>query len=358
MAKSKIGIYTYRSLSPVHPRLEAFYKILENEGYEVSIINHRENWNSIGSRINWISLWFFDFYGIFLSKRSVKNYDVIFVMDLKILPLVRYAKRMGKKVFYDTIDNGVHLRYYQLKKKLPVTKIFGKIILSTFQKLEKKYAFKFCDKIIVNSKALLKYFDNQAALFNYYSPFEFQEIENNPKNSAALIYLGAFTYEKGAKDILNIRERLNLPLFIFGDIDNDYIRNEIEKSTLIKISKRLGKTELKKELKLLVQEYYLLGLSLIKPVNFSYATQEANKDIDYLAMGIPIIGNYRLTTEEKIIAGCGVFYNQPEDIHKLLTDTNLRKNITANCKSYYRDNYSAASFDKRVLELFKNTLQT
>ena len=74
------------------------------------------------------------------------------------------------------------------------------------------------------------------------------------------------------------------------------------------------------------------------------ASQEANKDIDYLALGIPIIGNHRFPTEEKIYAGCGVFIENESDIKRLISSESMREEISVKCRDYYLTHYSFERF--------------
>lgn len=108
------------------------------------------------------------------------------------------------------------------------------------------------------------------------------------------------------------------------------------------------------ELEMLFNNYSLIGFSLIRDVHHSYATQEANKDIDYLAMGIPIIANYRLPTKEKIDAGCGVFIDDKKSVEKLLKNRDFYHNLSGNCIGYYSKLYAQNIFEKKLIEVIKN----
>lgn len=348
----KIGIFTLRSLSPMHPRLAAFIEYFKYKNISYDLIPPRKH--ILFSRLNWCSLFFFDNYSVFKNRKKIIDYDLILINDLKYLPIARYAKKQNKFVIYDTIDNNVFLRAYGLQKKIPLARLFMKNIISFFSKKEINYAMHFCDRIIVNSKALQEYFAKKADLINYYSPFENIGTVNDCKKQPALLYLGEFSDEKGAEEILRLRERLQIELFIYGTVSSVTLRNAILKCPQIKHSGKIDYALLTLQISGIFKKYFLLGTSFIKPVHQSYATQEANKDIDYLALGIPLIGNHRKPTEEKILAGCGIFVENEKDMKRLLGDENFRNLLSGNGKDYYFRNYSKEIFRKRLDKIFGN----
>jgi len=348
----KIGIYTGRSLNPIHPRLESIVHFFNENGIEYDIIP--PSYHRILSKINWLSLYLFDTYSVLANSKKVKLYDTIFIQDLKYLPLSKYSKKNKKCVIYETLDNNVSLRLYDLLKKLPVLKPFQKCVSKFFVSREKKYVYKYCDKVIVNSKALLQYFDNKAELIYYSSSFEAIKIKNDKTKPSALIYLGEFSFDKGADDVLKISKQFGVPLFIFGTIRSVELLTAISNDNSIHHSERINHTELILRLEDLLNKYYLIGTSFIKSVHYSYATQEANKDIDYLSLGIPIIGNHRLPTEEKVLAGCGVFLEDESKINMLLSYQVFRENVTKNCREYYNSFYSLNEFNSRIGQIFSS----
>jgi hypothetical protein len=324
---------------------------LDAKGFDYEFIKPRKHF--LGSKINWLSLWLFDYYTSFTTRKLLAGYDIVFLQDLRFLHIAKYAKKLGKNVVYETIDNNVHLRLHDLKKKIPLIKPFLGILSQHFVAKEKSLAFNYCDKIAVNSKALQDYFDGKCELIHYSSPLELFHINNDPEKTPALLYLGAFTEDKGAFEILDLQNNLTVDLYIIGTVFSNEIKKRIKQSPQIKHYQRVGQAKLGEIVKSLVHNYFLIGISLIKPVNYSYATQEANKDIDYLALGIPIIGNYREPTKEKILAGCGVFIDDKQGINLILYDTNYRKALTTRCKDYYANNYSNQYFELKMANIFR-----
>ncbi|MCX6254822.1 MAG: hypothetical protein NTV31_10145 [Bacteroidia bacterium] len=324
----KIGIFTGRLLDPLHPRIGSYIDFFEKRGLDYEIIPPSKN--SILSRINWLSLYFFDLYSIYCQRKNLALFDLIFIQDLKYLPLAKLAKKKKRKVIYETLDNNVILRGYQLLKRFPILKIFGKSIINFYIRKEKKFAFSCCDKIIVNSKALVKYFDGRADLIYYCSSFETMGIKNNVKLKPALLYLGDFSYEKGAKDIIELQQNLGIDLYVFGTIRDRSLSETVFKNNMIHHVDRISHEEMVLKIEDLFRKHFLIGTSFIKSIHISYATQEANKEIDYLAMGIPIIGNHRQPTEEKILSGCGVFIEDEPGLRQLISDEDFRYKLSVN----------------------------
>jgi len=346
----KIGIFTPRTLVPMHPRLAAFTEYFREKGFSYDLVPAQKHF--LFSRLNWKSLFFFDDYSVLKNRKKIKDYDMILINDLKYLPIARFGKDLKKPVIYETIDNNVSLRAYSLRKKIPFTGLFMNRITSHFSSKEIDYAMNCCERIIVNSKALQEYFSNKADLVYYYSPFEDTGIHNDSNNKPGILYLGEFSEEKGAEDVLKLRENMKIPLFIFGNVRSEIIRNSIVKNRDVKHFGKLDLTDLTIRIRGLSEKYFLLGASFIKPVHQSYATQEANKDIDYLSLGIPIIGNHRKPTEEKIMSGCGVFAEDEPGLKRLLTDAEFRKELSANCHQYYLRHYTKKNFQECLERVF------
>jgi hypothetical protein len=172
------------------------------------------------------------------------------------------------------------------------------------------------------------------------------------KLKPALLYLGDFSYEKGAKDVIELQQNLGIDLYIFGTIRERSLSETVLKNNMIHHVERISHEELVLKIEDLCIKNFLIGTSFIKSIHLSYATQEANKEIDYLAMGIPIIGNHRQPTEEKILSGCGVFIEDEPGIRQLISDEDLRYKLSVNCKDYYYGNYSIDNFNSETDNIF------
>jgi hypothetical protein len=344
--KLNVGIFTPYSVNPILVRLETVINSLKELDYNVEVNSYYGEKRKVVYIFNSLTLWYFDIFSIIRAIPKLFRYDIIYVQDLKLLPICFFAKIMRKKVIYETLDNNVYLHSYYIKNryKIPFTHVLGII----FSLKEKFFARYFTDIIIVNSKALHKYFNMRSVLLFYTSPFEHIKCTNNVLNSNAYLFLGAFSKAKGAMEILWLVEQTKVQLFLFGDITEFEVKDKISSlGTLIHVTERIESESLKSKLVELLSSYFLFGFSLIKPINYSYATQEANKDIDYLAMGIPIIGNDRQPTLEKINVGCGISFNV-EEVKKLLNENSMKETMSKTCKLYYLNNYSYNAYLNNV----------
>jgi glycosyltransferase involved in cell wall biosynthesis len=129
---------------------------------------------------------------------------------------------------------------------------------------------------------------------------------------------------------------------------------ELVSSSLVRSMGNLGMLELKKELSELFKRYNPVGLSIIIPENESYALQEANKDIDYISMGIPFIGNDRLPTYEKIARGMGTLDSNEELIEQLLNNSNgFYDHCVQACKRE-APKYSIENFKRTLLATYNS----
>jgi glycosyltransferase involved in cell wall biosynthesis len=334
----KVGVFTPRSIEPLHPRLVFFRQYFQSRNSVVEFINASDYGNTALSRINWLSLWYFDLLAIRRCRKRLKDFDIIMVTDLKYLPLVKYAKRLGKTVIYDTIDHNVYLRFYQLQRKIPSILFLKDLIISYFTRRERLYAFRYCDVVLVNSEALHEYFDRKSFVVFYSSPFENISVKNEPALEPAFLYLGVLTNEKGAHDILELQQTLELPLYIFGPVEDPALVTQMSQAQNVFYSPKISVFELGQRLADLFGKHFFFGFSLIKPAHVSYEVQEANKDIDYLALGVPLIGNMRTPTRTKIEAGCGVYVDDPL-LGKKIFDMTLRGKWAESAKAYYAEMY-------------------
>jgi hypothetical protein len=351
----KIAFFTPRSINPLHPRLVAYDRFFREKGVQVDYINCSDYKPSIASRLNWLSLYFFDTHAVKKCLPFIAMYDLIIVTDMKYLPLVRYAKRAGKIVWYETIDHNVYLRFYQLENKIPAARVFKNQIIKHFLGVEKQLTTKYCNEVIVNSDSLKQYFEGRATTLFYSSPFENMLAFNDPVKPAALLYLGAFTSDKGAERILELQDSLTIPLFIFGSAPDASLLQRLRQNTNVHYTPKLSSADLTAALVKLFNEYFFFGFSLIKPVHYSYEVQEANKDIDYLCMGIPLIGNRRITTKVKVEAGCGLFEDDPKLEEKIL-DSALRNTLAENCRAYYHSKYHSSIFASNLEALYSTAI--
>jgi len=228
---------------------------------------------------------------------------IIIVYDLlTLLFLNSVLKKHRKKqirVIYEMIDDFSYYYSYKLiKNKINI------IGYKIFSNLEKKL-LSFVDFVIVNSPHLFdkvknKYNFERVELIYYTSPYENLSPKNNPILTSAFIYIGQFSLEKGAKEVFALAEKFPTKRFyIVGD--NRY-KNVSNLRNVIFLSKgeRIHYEKIRIILSDLLSKYFLWGLSIIPNFNKSFFRQEANKDIEYLSLGIPIIGNNRPGIRNKL----------------------------------------------------------
>ena len=345
MKRPKIVLVTPWNLSKKpHQRVKKEVDLLIELGFivhvvypEISKIFFREN--ELVKKVQYI-----------LQNETIKY---IICYDLLPLSFMKMKLDLETTTLIAEIIDDFPSYYAQRLNKLP---LYGRRLLQLILDLfEKKILFN-TEKIIVNSNFLfekISAYHSQVAYVPYTSPFE-GEFINKPSDNISLIYLGSFSKQKGANRMLNffftLRNDLpnkNIRLYIFGD--NYY--KKVDHNDIY-FFKRLDKNELLKNIKHISSNSFLIGLSFIQSSFRSYAKQEANKDIDYLSMGIPIIGNYREPTADLIRLGGGVFFDNKNTVAQLCISKNFQQKLIMDSLSLYNDRYQNAKIKARYREIF------
>ncbi len=326
-----------------HPRTKMYLEVLSAH-HSVSAIQHVEK--SIALKI--INFIFFgkNFeLGCLAYLGKIRKYDLLIVQNTQMLPLALFGKFFGLVVIFDSLDVTPYLNEYNLRKKYRFLSPLFFIHRLLFVSLEKKIVSSSCEVALCNSKFLANYFKKRGRELLYASFLE--GLNNQSENESALLYLGVFNSEKGAYEALKLARRLRARIFIFGEIQ---IKDFKEKSSglSIYIAPRLNQDQLKLRVEEILNRHFLWGVSLIESENFSYAVQEANKDIDYLAIGAPIIGNRRHETQIKIQSGAGLLVDD-ERIEHAFNNSVLKSDYSRLAKKLYQRDYQSSIFEERVL---------
>ena len=347
-----ILILTQMNANPSHARI-AFEKLmLEELGYNVKIRYSQETKGkmTVLQKLKYWAYWSFFRWDIIQNIKEIsQSYYAIIVYDLALLPAGKSLRNNTKKLIYETIDDNVSLTVYNVGKRSRLLGVVGDILKPFMYSYERKQLSKYFDMVIVNSAYLYDSFGMpDKVMINYYSsPFELLS-KQSPLSFGlcpAILYLGKFSEEKGAADIVALSRKMHLPLIVFGDLEFRDIPDDAH------IYPRMGLTEVYNAILELSKSYYFLGVSLIQSVNASYNYQEANKDIDYLALGIPIIGNKRPLTFQKIIDGCGVLYQEEEKIRMIMKSKDEYSKLSNTALQYYARHYSSEIFKSNLKKL-------
>jgi hypothetical protein len=347
----KVVIFTMQPALSIPPRIRMEKQILEAAGYEVEICGapyQKQKMPAFFKLLYYLTLSYFRWDLIHLYKANAKKGDIAIVYDLSLLPLLKNLRKSYQRIIYETLDNNVALTFFHLSQRFVWLQPFSGFIKNYIGNLEKQYIRKYTDHLIVNSQYLEEILGNlvNTTVNIYASPFEQYSVSRpiSMGQNPAFLYLGIFSTDKGAETVLELQKQYALPLFIFGDK-----KYNVPDDLLIKWKDRMPLDQLYEELRAIFKEYRLIGISLIKSNNESYANQEANKEADYLSLGIPFIGNKRRTTEEKILGGCGCFIHESDKIKLLIEDSNHYTTTSENAKKYYHANLSAERFSQQLL---------
>lgn len=351
----KVGIFTTNSVDKLHPRIEMQQKILTDAGFDVTIIRSESTREGLFYElINLLSLKYFKWRFIWKSKKRLAEFDIIHVYDFRLLPLAKIASRQKKIVVYETLDDNVYLNFFEVTKRLKFTHFFEKSIIRRYSNYERNSANKYCTAVIVNSPNLLENFSN-ARLIYYASHLESHPVQPFEQDKqSAFIYLGKLTKAKGAEVYSMLLDKFQIPLYVLGKAADQEALTLIDRDDVFALG-NFASEDLLVQLTKLMSDFNLVGLSIIFPENKSYALQEANKDIDYMSMGLPFLGNDRLPTKKKIDAGAGILYSDSASVAELLKNENQRYDISReNALNLYHKLFSQEKFKSALLAIYKS----
>jgi glycosyltransferase involved in cell wall biosynthesis len=348
---SRVNILTPYSLDPIHPRTEMLRDVLREAGHEVQLIPVRRK--RLDELVSRATFKMFNPIGTLRHLRRAIDCDVLLIQDMTLLLALPFAKLRDTRVVYETLDHCVDLRLHS--QSVLRTTGLERLLRPLGQAAERALAAG-ADAVVVNSDSLHEYLGERARTLFYASPLEHLGVENAADRPPALLYLGFFSRDKGACEALDLSERLSIPLFVFGTIPESDVRERAIRAHNVSVVQRIASTDLRDALQALLSRHFLLGLSMIHPVHYSYAVQEANKDIDYLALGVPIIGNRRAPTAAKIEAGCGVFADDGARLEHVLHDAGERRALSARCREYYAARYARDIFARGLIDTVAGAL--
>ena len=341
---NKVLFVTNFSVEKKKARLLFEQKILSDRGYQVDTLYFEGKYRVFALVLTYLSLKFFNFHQVFEVRKRAKYYDHIVIYGLQPLPAILFIS--GKKnVIYQSLDDNVSYTIYELSKRFKPFGWFSKPLDWFMRRVELALSSK-ARHILVNSLALKDYLEGSK--LNYYtSPLENLSLTWNKLNPYALLYLGQLREEKGTKYIKEICERYSIPCHFFGMPVDDAARRLMEEQYIVFQGNKTA-AELVSSISNLTRNVNLIGISMIESIHKSYETQEANKDIDYMAMGMPFVGNDRLTTKAKIEAGCGVKFDEFEQ----LLAFDFYSNCANRCRVVYDKDYKSELFIATFLQCF------
>jgi hypothetical protein len=144
--KPDIIIYSSLTNSPLHPRIEIEKKVLEESGFHVLVLSApylKSEMSLIYRLLYYFTLTYFRWDLIFLFSKQ-PTADRVIIYDFSLLPLAFFIRNRVSHIIYETIDNNVHLTFYNIKKRMPFLSIFKPFILLFYSSLEKMCVRFFC----------------------------------------------------------------------------------------------------------------------------------------------------------------------------------------------------------------------
>lgn len=349
-----IYFFTIFKKAPLHPRLEMQLQWLKEQGWQTTCFFGDEPqgiWYKWLNKLTW-KLVRWDL--IQRNRKKIQPGSVVHIYDFTLLRLAKYAKRKGCTVVYETLDDNVYLHLFSIRGKGSFFRWIAPLLERKLVAWEKHYCDHYCDHVIINSPNLAKIAPGKAKLIYYASPFEgFSIPAYEAQKETVLLYLGKLTTSKGAAIYQDLVKQTGLNMHFFGEAKDRFSKQWITEDERVVHHGNKNSAELNAALADLAKRFNLVGLSIIIPDNESYALQEANKDIDYLCIGLPFIGNERKPTKEKIDAGAGVLYTDAVAIQRLINNENgWYDQMSKRQKELYSEQYSKTIFFERFATVY------
>lgn len=354
-----VKLFTSFVRNPLHPRLEMQLNYFREQDIEADCsFDDKPAVSAFDKLRMMLCLKYFRWDLITDFNSRLPENQLVHIYDFRLLPLAKHASRKGNKVVYETLDDNVHLHAHELVKKNKLFVLLKPLLISYFGAREKRLIRKYVNQVIVNSPNLLGIAEEKGELIYYASPFEGVRISGfSPEKETVFVYLGKLTRSKGTAEYKALQEKFGLQVHFFGTAKDEFSASWVAENPMVHHHGNMSSNELSKALSELSEKYNLIGLSIIIPENRSYALQEANKDIDYMCLGIPFIGNERKPTYEKIKAGAGVLFSDHEAIAELIHNNENRYSITRQTQTeLYNETYSKAIFIQKLAELYQKLL--
>jgi len=354
-----VKLFTAFPRNPLHPRLEMQLNYFRDQQIEVEcFFDDKSSVSTFNKFRTKLCLKYFRWDLISGYVPKIAENGFVHIYDFRLLPLAKYASKKGNKVIYETLDDNVHLHAHELIKKSKFFALVKPLLIWYFGGKEKRLIRDYVNQVIVNSPNLIEISPEKSELIYYASPFEGVRIDEfDSEKETVFVYLGKLTKSKGTSEYKVLQKEFGTQVHFFGEAKDQFSKDWITGNPFIQHHGNMSSKELEKALTQLSEQYNLIGLSIIIPENRSYALQEANKDIDYMCLGIPFIGNERKPTYEKIKAGAGVLFSDYEAISDLMYNRNNRYTLTSQTQhELYNASYSKAIFTQKLAELYRKLI--
>lgn len=206
----------------------------------------------------------------------------------------------------------------------------------------------------VNFVSISKNFQKENPNLNYignvYNGIDLKKYHFNDKPKNYLAWLGRFDNSKGAKEAIDVAEKLGMELILAGRVsgesENDYFKNFI-KPRLNNRIKYIGEVDLKAKNNLLSNAYVtLIPTNWMEP--FGLVTVEA------LACGSPVVA-FDMGANKEIVADNKTGYIVPKaDVQKMVEAVKKIDRISRyDCRKHVEENFSVQKMADGYENIFK-----
>lgn len=298
---------------------------------------------------------------ILKSKINEINADIYHLHEPDLLMLVKFLKKKGKKVIFDSHEDYPVL----ISEKKWIPKIFRSTI-SYFYKIYEKTICKKIDGIITVSPHIekrLKKINNSIEIITNYPFIDIKSPKKKFKREICFAG-GIKDYWNHENIILAISEISNIKYKIAGKGDTKYIE-KLRNLDIHKKTQMLGHLNEEQIIKLYSESSIGLAIcSYISNMGYREGSLGNTKLFEYMANGLPVICT-DFEMFKKIIDKykCG-FYVNPYDvddirekINLILDNDSLKKQMSENAYRAAKEEFNWGTQEKKLLKFYKGILK-
>jgi glycosyltransferase involved in cell wall biosynthesis len=291
-----------------------------------------------------------------VKKALEQKADIYHFHDPEILLWVGLLKKSGAKIVYDVHEDLPR----QLLSKPYLTKSILKFVSHFAERFENKKA-KHCDMVITVTPLIVNRFaafhPNVLRLANFPLKIEFQKNELAKENY--ICYVGGLTVTRGVYQMLDLAQKIDVPLKIAGIPDSDDILQKLKNTPNVEYLGVLDRSEVTK----LISQAKI-GLCMLHPIP-NYLEAYPIKIFEYMAAGTPVLASDFPLYKEIVEGSQSGICAQPFDVDKIaelvakiLSDDNKIIQMGENGRKTVRKNYSWESEAQNWLDQYRKLISS
>ncbi len=288
--------------------------------------------------------------------------DIYQLHDPELLPYATRLKKKNKKVIFDSHEN--YALQIQQKKYLPL--VFRKAISESYVFYSQKIFKKIDGLIFPCLENGINIFENKCKrvflIGNEPMANELcgNEFDYSEKSGNTVCYVGALSYNRGAKHVVEACEISKADkLILAGTFDSKELQAELTQTNKFGVVDFRGRCNRDQVIEVLASSS--IGMAtLLNSGQYNKYDNFATKVYEYMAMGLPvIISDYAFSRKVNEQYNFAILV-EPENIQEianainyLLENPEIAKQMGQNGRRAVEEEYNWATQEKKLLTLYK-----